>query len=282
MGSASIDGPGSTWTVGNELLYIGCDGGGAISITNGGSVSSPIGVVARDPGSIGVATVDGVGSVWTCSLLGVADFGSGTLSITRGGLVTTGNGYISSFYSSNGLVKVDGVGSAYRISGNLLIAGTYGMGNDTGTYNGTLSITNGGSVTCASDIYVATPVHAAGMISVDGAGSAFVGSGGIYLGGQGPSMGFNYPGGTATLSITGGGSFACGSTGAFLGYLPASVATVTVDGTRSTLIDNGALAVGYSGAGTLSISHGGNVSDPGGSIGNGLATVDGVGLVLEQ
>jgi T5SS/PEP-CTERM-associated repeat protein len=94
-GTATVDGAGSTWTHSFEL-YVGY-GTGTLNITNGGTVSDQFGYLGYFPEfpghSIGIATVDGIGSTWTNSAdLSVGRSGTGVLHITNGGSVTNGTG----------------------------------------------------------------------------------------------------------------------------------------------------------------------------------------------
>lgn len=87
-GVATVDGPGSTWTIA-EWLEVGNGGNGILTITNGGAVSTKWGAsLAWRAGSEAVVTVDGTGSAWNNN--DELEFGSGTgrLQITNGGVVT--------------------------------------------------------------------------------------------------------------------------------------------------------------------------------------------------
>lgn len=86
-GAVIVDGPGSTWNVGpSSFAFVGGEGSGTLSITNGGSASGPI-YIGSGIGSTGVVTVDGAGSTWNSFSLLVGDAGSGTLCVTNGGSV---------------------------------------------------------------------------------------------------------------------------------------------------------------------------------------------------
>ena len=85
-GSIIVRGQGSTLQSMSMLV-----GNGELAITDGGVVSSASASIARDSGSTGQATVDGIGSVWTNSDdLAIGPNGQGTLEITSGGLVSVG------------------------------------------------------------------------------------------------------------------------------------------------------------------------------------------------
>ena len=148
--SLFVDGAGSTWNNSNNLT-IGRSGSGTLTITNGGTVSNTDGDIGSRLGSTGSVTVEGTGSTWTNSSdLYVGNYGSGTLTITNGGTVTVNgdysDSYIGYYFDSNGAVTVDGAGSTWTNSGDLII-GCYG--------DGTLNITNGGTVNVDNYTYVA-------------------------------------------------------------------------------------------------------------------------------
>jgi T5SS/PEP-CTERM-associated repeat protein len=267
-GVATIDGTGSRWIVGSGStasgsLYLGYQGGGSLSITNGGNYGGGWCVIGREAGSTGLLTVSGTGSTFDGTLLAVADFGSGTLSITGGGSVSSYNSFIASYPGSNGLVTVAGTGSTWANGNELSIAGTYGSG--TNNCRGTLSITQGGSVS-SSTTCIATFRDSNGAVTVDGPGSTWT-SGDLYLGGRTNGMS-DSEGGTATVSITGGGRINSGvnlpfmppSGASYLAYYAGSTANVTVDGPNSIWANTGHLGVGYRGNATLAITNGGSVS----------------------
>src|SRR5207247_2225226 len=66
VGTATVDGPGSTWTNSGDL-NVGAAGSGTLTIRNGGAVSNGYGRVGRYSTSTSTATVDGAGSTWTNS-----------------------------------------------------------------------------------------------------------------------------------------------------------------------------------------------------------------------
>ena len=135
-GTATVDGDGSTWTIG-EYLYVGDKGGGTLSIVNGGSVSNDIyGYIAKDANSTGEVTVDGNGSTWANKgvNLYIGYGGYGTLAISNGGTVSSLHGRIGSEPNSTGTVTVDGNGSTWTNSSYLSVgnrgAGTLTISND--------------------------------------------------------------------------------------------------------------------------------------------------------
>ncbi len=202
-GAVTVDGNGSTWTTGRNLL-LGMSGRGTLSILNGGSVSSGGiegntsygSVIAWLAGSTGDATVDGIGSTWTSNCdFNVGYSGSGTLSITNGGSVSSG------------------------------FSGTYNFGS-----------------------YIGTNAKSTGGVTVDGSDSTWTNNWLLDIGHKG----------TGLLSITNGG--AVSSSFGYIGCYSGSTGTVTVDGTNSTWTNANDLSVGRSGNGTLNIINGGAVT----------------------
>ena len=252
----TVDGTGSAWSTGQSLV-VGDGGNGTLNVTRGGAVSSSSSglsfIGTGDPGSTGVVTVDGPGSIWTDSGgVVVGNCVIGTLSITRGGAVSSGSGNIgdgsvSACVGWTGIVTVDGTGSKWTNSGGLQSGAT-------------LNITRGGAV---SD----TTGDIGGVVTVEGVGSKWTNSGGLQADG--------------TLNISGGGTVS--NTNASVGSQFGGIRTVTVKGTGSKWTNNGYLRVGdYEYRGTLNISRGGAASDTSGYIGydrytTGVVTVNGSG-----
>jgi T5SS/PEP-CTERM-associated repeat protein len=90
-----VDGVGSTWTIDNSL-FVGLDGTGHLSITNGGivTVNGPFALIGETGSSNGTVTVDGTGSTWTiANELDVGLEGTGTLKIANGGVVSVSGNY---------------------------------------------------------------------------------------------------------------------------------------------------------------------------------------------
>jgi len=266
-------------------LYVGYISTGTLTIQNGGTLSSASGAVGYNSGLASTATVTGTGSSWTNSanlfvgdvgagalsiqnggavnsgVLYVGNFGTGTLTIQTGGTLSNGLGAIGFLSGSTGTATVDGAGSAWTNSSDLHVG-------QSGT--GTLTIQNGGAVSNFTGVlgYIA---GSTGTATVDGAGSAWTNSGNFYVGYSG----------AGTLTIQNGGNVSNVGTG-YLGFNGGSTGTATVDGAGSAWTNSGNLLVGYSGAGTLTIQNGGNVSNVNGFLGytagsTGTVTVDGAG-----
>ncbi|MGD0518637.1 MAG: C1 family peptidase, partial [Thermoguttaceae bacterium] len=221
---------GSTLSVAGTLSL---DSSGALSITNGGTVSSSYGYIGQGSGSTGLVTVDGAGSTWTNSSdVVVGCYGCGTLMITAAGVVSDTNGFLGLTSGSTGTLTLDGSDSTWTNSASLYV-GHYG--------SGTLSITGGGAVSNTNG-FLGLASGSTGTVTVDGSGSTWTNRNALYVGEYGGGM----------LSITNGGSVS--NTYGYIGVYSGSTGTVTVDGSGSTWTNSNALYVGNSGSGTLKIT----------------------------
>jgi len=316
VGSATVAGPGSTWTSGD--LRVGYRGSGTLKVSAGGGVSSNESCIGSYAGSTGAAEVKGQGSTWTNSGdLWIGSSGSGTLSITDGGIVTVqGRTQLSRFKDSSGAIHFD---DGTLTTGSLLAAADDLSGRGTIYAHGFVSdvdlvfdAAHGMRQTFA--ISNSPGQDIAVHLDVDGSadmGAAFGGQGTMairdgvtvasaegyiaYASGSTGTVTVDGPGsrwtasgplyvgrgGDGTLEITGGG--AAHSNGARVGQEYRSTGTVTVDGAGSQWISGtGMLHIGYDGAGTLAVTNGGTVRSMGGLVagrhyGTGVVVVDGAG-----
>jgi T5SS/PEP-CTERM-associated repeat protein len=247
-GTATVDGPGSTWSHSFEL-YVGY-GTGTLTITNGATVSDAFGYLGYFPEfpghSVGTVTVDGPGSTWTNgSDLSIGRSGTGVLNVTNGGTVTNGTGYLGYDFGSDGTATIDGSGSTWTNNGFFYV------GNNG---SGVLHITNGGRVNSTSSFgYISWDAGSQSSVTIDGSGSLWQNNAGLYVG----------FGGHGTLTITGGGHMSNG-TFANVGFSPGANGTIVVSGADSNFTTGGALSIG------------GNVSGAGGT---GLLQIDNSGTV---
>jgi T5SS/PEP-CTERM-associated repeat protein len=227
---------------------VGEAGGGNLAVTNGGVLNCGNDVVGNQPDSSGTVTVNGAGS--TVNSVGdviVGNGGQGNLTVINAGTVnagtptSTGNVNIANSPGSMGSGSVDGAGSSLTSTGNLEV----GNGG-----NGTLSVTNRGTVTDAGTIVAAQP-GSTGSGSVDGAGSSLTSTGNLEVGN----------GGNGTLSVTNRGTVtdANGTVGSQRG----SLGVVTIDGLGSLWNNTGTLTVRPSGTGSLDVTDGGSVTAKG-------------------
>jgi fibronectin-binding autotransporter adhesin len=267
VGTATVDGLGSTWT--NSSLYLGGSGSGTLLIRNGGAVTvSYLAYVGYGGTSRGTIDFGPGGGTLTANT-----FYAARSSLTGSGVINT-KGLVSDFD-----LKFDGTASyatSFDTAGTLTVdmSSANGYGDIGVGYAGsaTLAVSNGAHIySSAGNLgYYAAAV---GKATVDGVGSAWHGSGSMYVGNSG----------SGALSISGNGTVSNDGDG-YLGYSTGASGVVTVSGVGSIWTINDFLHflhVGYNGAGTLSITQGGAVYgrgrvgyNPGSA---GVVIVDGIG-----
>jgi len=259
-GEVTVTGADSTW-INEELLLIGINGSGSLTIADGGSVTNTDANMAFNTGSSASVTVTGAGSQWNNSQsLDVGLSGMADLTIADGGSVTNTSARIAVNADSTSTVTVTGAGSTWTNSDQLLV----GYEGD-----GTLMISDGGSVTDTLGRIGDRPAGT-GTATVTGAGSTWTNSSSLTVGGDG----------AGELAIEAGGSVTSGSV--FIGGDTGSSGEVTVTGDGSTLTSSFLITVGGVGTAQLTIFDGGSVSSRWGFIGRlagstGTATVGGAG-----
>jgi T5SS/PEP-CTERM-associated repeat protein len=268
----------------SNALGVGYKDKGTLRITDGVAVASPVGCLGHYPGSIGKATVSGVGSKWTNSAVYIGDSGTGSLNIEAGGQVSSAWGGVGYKSGSFGTATVIGIGSKWTITDKLYI-GDHG--------NGILNIEAGGQVSNTSG-YIGYEYDSTGMVRVSGVGSMWNNSLDLYFGGNG-SLTVDDGG----KVIVGGSLFASnlfgnGTISANGGIVDADLvfdaahrlkATSTFGSGGILTITRSAsnpLGVGHRGNGTLRIAEGVVVTSSHGCLGNnsgssGTATVTGTG-----
>jgi fibronectin-binding autotransporter adhesin len=274
-GTCIVTGTGSIWTDNSSDFWIGGCNIGSLNIEAGGQVRSNVGSLGYDPGSHGIISLTGAGSIWTISggLHVGEEYGSGTLTVADGGFVTANTIYTSlSDLFGDGIISVNGA----VLDCDLIFDGTHGITQAIafgtgGTLNlnidgtgelgagykgtGTLKIANGLTVATTYG-YLGYRTGSRGTATVTGSGSKWTNSHELYVG---------YPG-SGTLNIQDGGQVS--TTVCRLGYSSGSTGTVTVTGTDSKLTNSDSLFVsGYES--TLNIQAGGQVSNAYGYVGYG-------------
>lgn len=265
-GFATVDGAGSAWKSSLDVV-VGDAGAGGLTVSNGGSVTSFHGIIGNQTGSIGSATVDGAGSTWAVSqLLTVGSAGTGGLTVSNGGAVSSTGASVGDLAGSNGTLTVTGAGSTLTSAGvgNQVLIGNSGTGS--------LQIASGGSVNDAFGI-IGNNIGGAGSATVDGLGSQWNNTGYLAVGAAG----------NGSLTISNGGVVIDGA-GGFVGSAVGSTGSVAITGTNSTWANAGAIMVGNSGTGTVTVSNGGILGSDGGTVGNfagssGSVTVTGANSV---
>jgi outer membrane autotransporter protein len=136
-GAVNVEGSDSIWTITNRL-NLGELGTGTLNIRNGGQVSAYLGEVGIRGGT-GNVLVEGAGSALTIAqYFGIGAGGIGALIIRDGGAVYDDVGTVGfSSSSTHSVAIVDGPGSTWK-STNFQSVG--------GSSNGTLTVSNGGTV----------------------------------------------------------------------------------------------------------------------------------------
>lgn len=159
VGTVTVDSAG--WHVGTSLV-VGSAGTGALTIVNGGTVTTGTYLTIADQEiATGVVTVDGSGSTLLVGqALEVGWAGKGTLDIRNGGLVMSGDGRIASGEGSTGAVTVDGVASRWISSGTITIA-NFG--------SGFVTVRNGGAISAAGGIIVDVDAQSTGRLNIGAA-----------------------------------------------------------------------------------------------------------------
>jgi T5SS/PEP-CTERM-associated repeat protein len=191
-------------------------------------------------------------STWTSSTSPAVGFiADGTLTVDGGSDLVTGDSRLGHSAGVTGIATVTGSGSTWTAA-YIRVGYSYG----TGIFN----ITNGASVTSRQGLMggAVGATDALGIVTIDGAGSTWTGTGGTFTVG-------NY--GTGIMKITNGGTFTNSGTVPILviAHNSAAKGTVIVDGSGSKM-NIGSLYFGGSytppgtGLGKLSVGSGGAVT----------------------
>jgi len=154
-GTVTVADANSTWNSGS--IYLGWDGESTLNIENGGTVESDgwtyIGYIGT---STNIATVTGANSTWDVSgKISVGYWASGILNIEDGGTVTSNTGQIGEVALDYGvgIVSVAGINSTWNISDYLTVGDFDGSG-EISTYEATLNIETGGTVSVGNQIRI--------------------------------------------------------------------------------------------------------------------------------
>jgi T5SS/PEP-CTERM-associated repeat protein len=254
LGTATITGPNAVANFSGDT-HVGVRGAGTVSVTSGGDLTSSSNVVVGDDlGGLGAVVVSGIGSSWTISeYTTIGDAGDGTLTISSGGVVSSVGGdpvTLGSSATGIGTVTVTGAGSALTSTFSFAVGGAG---------HGALNVRSGGFVS-AGDMVIGDLTGGEGRVEIEGAGSR-VAVQNIYVG----------EGGNGILEITSGGRLdtcpadAC-NVGSGLAYV-INGGAARVSGVGSTWVAGsnlaGALVVGGTGPGTLTVENGAHVETGG-------------------
>ncbi len=260
-GTVTIDGAGTTWASGEDLI-VANEGTGTLTVRNSGSVvnsgeltvgryndgemliesgatlSNTKGTIAAQAGSVGTVTVDGNGSTWTnTGSLFVGSNSNGTLSVSAGGNVSAANTTIAAGSGSTSTVTISDAASLMSMAD--MTVGKYG--------DGTLLVEQQAAVTASGFANIGRYAGGIGEMVVSGSSSVdFV---------ERLSVGNS---GEGTLSVQSNSLVT--SSGGTIGGSQGSEGTANVSGSGTTWSMTGELSVGDVGKGTLSITNGGMVT----------------------
>ncbi len=266
----AVTGSGSK-LLGSKVIRVGDSGTGALTITDGGTVTAAIDILlgTGGPSSHGTVTVSGNGSALEAiaESIYVGTSGTGVLTIADGGIATAHwEIYLGTGTNASGMVKVSGNESELK-AGTSFYIGAGGTGD--------LTVINGGKASSGRNIYVGSQANSSGTVTIGGSGSKMESATNLIVGRQG----------TGVLILTDGGTGTSGA-GIILGDSINSSGTVDVSGTNSRMTATESIYVGNYGIGVLNIQDGGTVSAKSFYLGNesnssGTVTVGGSGSKLE-
>lgn len=285
VGTLTVDGAGSTCTTG--YLYVGGDGTGTVTITDGGLMTSGAVRFGDNHDSSGSVTVDGNGSAWENYSLLIGHYGSAvlkifngsTVSVTtltelgehgsiafgdNGGTLTTASLYCgSSHLSGTGTINTAGIvgdldirfDDSHGSEQSLLVNGvtinlSIDAASDLGVGfrgKGALTIEDGTTVTSGAG-HIGYHPGSDGIAIVDGAGSAWTNE----------TLTIGERGGAGKLAVVNRGTVT--NNYAYIGRDVGSSGTVAVNGSGSTWTNNNNLYVGNSGTGNVAVTAGGLVT----------------------
>lgn len=248
-------------------VYVGYEGNGWLTISNGAVLSSVEGYVGQLSGLTGTVVVTGTETTWETSAgLYVGNFGEGTVNVENGAILKSRSGDLAYNAGSTGTVRVSGQGSTWEFTDNLRV-GYRGAAN--------LIIENGGTVT-GKNSYVGSSDGGSGIALVTGSGSIWTSSNVLNISGVS---------GDAVLAIADGG--VAESKWGYIGMNSDQTGTAVITGGGSEWRSSDGLYVGFQGQGSLKIENSGSVESNEISIGlyagsNGTATVTGTGSTLKS
>ncbi|MAT67978.1 MAG: hypothetical protein CMJ58_00465 [Planctomycetaceae bacterium] len=243
-------GTGGTLTVTANGGYLGAghNGHGTLTVADGVSIASVGGILGRNAGAMGNASVIGVGTRWSISDgLHVGSIGSASLRVEAGGEVTCSTVYIGKTPGSMGGATITGVGSRLASPQGLRVG-------DGGS--GTLRVESGGLVSNTGSIssYIGRSAGSTGEVAITGAGSQWTNSDDLIIGEDG----------TGSLRVESGGHVT--SVIGVLGKNRWSSGRATITGPDSQWTST-AISLGGDGSGLLRVEDGGRVESSSGWIG---------------
>ncbi len=268
-GEVFIDGTGSTWnSAGLGRIYVGYDGNGYLTATNGGIVTTSPVYVGFHGSATGYVSVNSGGSISSNEFY-VGYSGIGTATVDGAGSSITSSGPLTVGYSSQGTLNILN-GATVTVAGNTTIGslGTVNFGNNGGAIN------TGSLLYSPSQLSGSGTINTSGLVSngalvfdaTHGTSQTFAVNGVTINLNQGSSgsLGTGYSG-SGTLTIADGVSVA--SSAGYVANRSGSTGAATITGSGTKWTNSGSLYVGYSGTGNLSINNSGQVSNTSGYVG---------------
>ncbi|EPJ7186186.1 TPA: autotransporter outer membrane beta-barrel domain-containing protein [Citrobacter amalonaticus] len=272
----TVEGNGSTWTTASTT-NIGLQGSGAVKLTDGAEMTGSYIAVGAQEGSTGTFDVSGGARVTLINASGklqglnVGAGGTGTLNANTMAVVTAGSTNIGTPYYTeigSGLANVDGAGT--ELNTTMLTVGD--------REQGTLNITNSGTVNSSGSGMLGNTASLTGNASVIGNGDGTVNvsshSQWNLINAAGARQTLTVGGsGTGTLNVNTTGTVTAGNT--TIGSTVTGTGTVSVNGTDA-LLNTVALTTGNNGTGTLTITDSGVVDSTGAGVIGGTTGSTGV------
>jgi outer membrane autotransporter protein len=119
-----------------KTMLVGDAGTGTLNIIDGGTLENKTARIGRDPGSVGVVTVDGMGSTWRNTNLFVGStMGTGTLTIANDGMVIATVVDLAQSARSTGTLNIGAAPNEGAVLPGTLDTPTVQFGGGTGTLN---------------------------------------------------------------------------------------------------------------------------------------------------
>jgi len=242
-GQATIDGEGSDWTSTGGTFYIGHEGFGALTVTDGGSVHADLVHVAHIPTSTAILTVqDPCSKAVFTGDFHVGHAGTGYADVSGGGRLSTPMATIGDQPIGCGAVAVRGGGSRWVNAGGLQVA-RYGAGE--------LSIHSQGHVETAW-VNLGRNVDSNGVAVVEDTGSLWKSTGTFHVGYEG----------AGSVTVRDGGQLE--TTSGCIARNPGSWGEAVVEGSGSRWANSGSLWLGghefaAGGTGRLTVRDGAEV-----------------------
>ena len=229
-GTITVSGSGSTWT-NSQSLVLGVFGTGRLEVLAGAQVANQVAFVGQINNGNGQILVSGAGSQWdTAQELFIGNSGTGSLTIQQQGLARSDSAIVAVGNTSTGGVTIDGQQSTWEVTNSLSVGAAINGGTASLALTGAgsrvyvgaaavaqgaalpidqtaivvskvgspaqLSIYEGNSIQNAGSAYIGVENGEAGEAIVNGVGTTWSNSGGVFIGVNG----------SGTLSLVGGGT----------------------------------------------------------------------------